>query len=123
MTKPCPLPLPHLFPSPSIHILTHFPPNNQTTLLSKSSAFPIKLPTKSYYLGADASSGLRWIGNVAHGLIGMGRWTLGAPLWQVWPFAGAGEEAAAAAEDDKDETATRSHEGHMVRVVGGLICM
>lgn len=31
--------------------------------------------------------------------------------------------AAAAAEDVEDETATLSHEGHIVRVVGGFACM
>lgn len=31
---------------------------------------------------------------------------------------------AGAAEDDEDEdTATLSHEGHIVRVVGGFMCM
>lgn len=55
--------------------------------------------------------------------MGIGRWILGGPFWQVGPFARVGEEAGAAAEDDEDETATRSHDGHMVRVVGGFICM
>lgn len=30
---------------------------------------------------------------------------------------------AAAEDDDDDDTATRSQEGHIVRVVGGFICM
>ena len=41
--------------------------------------------------------------------------------WRVMPVAGVVVEAAA--EDDGGRTATRSHEGHMVRVVGGFRCM
>lgn len=41
----------------------------------------------------------------AQGLIGMGRW-----WWER-------------ASDDGGETPTRSHDGHMVSVVGGVICM
>lgn len=36
---------------------------------------------------------------------------------------GAVEAAVAATDENDDETATRSHEGHMVRVVGGFMCM
>jgi len=36
---------------------------------------------------------------------------------------GGGTEGKEADEDDADETATRSHEGHIVRVVGGFMCM
>ena len=42
---------------------------------------------------------------VAQGLIGMGRW------WER------------ASDEEGGGTATRSHDGHMVRVVGGVICM
>lgn len=31
--------------------------------------------------------------------------------------------AVADEEEDVDETATRSHEGHIVRVVGGFMCI
>jgi hypothetical protein len=58
---------------------------------------------------------------VAHGLMGTGRWMVGCPGWPVGPVAGAVEEAAA--EEDEDETPTHWHEGHIVRVVGGFICM
>lgn len=41
-----------------------------------------------------------------------------------WRFGAVGVGTdEAALEDDEDETATRSHEGHMVSVVGGLMCM
>lgn len=54
---------------------------------------------------------------VAHGLKGSGRW------W--WGRTSAGGDGAARAGDDDEDggTPTRSHEGHMVRVVGGVICM
>lgn len=32
-------------------------------------------------------------------------------------------EAEEAEDEEEEETATRSQEGHMVRVVGGAICM
>lgn len=54
----------------------------------------------------------------AQGLTGVGRWTLGPD-----GLAEAEGGAAAADEEDADDTATRSHEGHIVRVVGGFICM
>lgn len=51
----------------------------------------------------------------AHGLMGMGRvWT--EPIW--------GWGRGSTVEDEElGGTATRSHEGHMVSVVGGVICM
>lgn len=52
---------------------------------------------------------------VTHGLMGTGRWWVG-PIWRDrWSMGGDGAEDGG--------TATRSHEGHMVRVVGGVICM
>jgi hypothetical protein len=61
-----------------------------------------------------------WLDIAAQGLRGTGRWTLEPGGLQS---AGAGAEGAAADEEDADDTATRSHEGHIVRVVGGFICM
>jgi hypothetical protein len=43
--------------------------------------------------------------------------------WRVEAVGARAEDAAAAEDDEADETATRSHEGHMVRVVGGFMCM
>ena len=44
--------------------------------------------------------------------------------WRAMPMAAAeGAVVEAAAEDGGGRTATRSHEGHMVRVVGGFMCM
>jgi hypothetical protein len=48
---------------------------------------------------------------------------VGCPGWPVGPVAGAVEEAAAVDDEDEDETPTHWHEGHIVRVVGGFICM
>lgn len=49
----------------------------------------------------------------AHGLMGIGRWWVG-PIW--W-------DLASTVDVEEGGTPTRSHEGHMVRVVGGVICM
>lgn len=51
--------------------------------------------------------------------MGTGCWALGNTWGRVGPIGEAVEEVTA----DEDETATRSHEGHMVRVVGGYMCM
>ena len=67
------------------------------------------------------SNGRCWIGIAAQGLTGTGRWMLGPIRLRL---AGAGADGMVAdEEEDADETATRSHEGHIVRVVGGFMCM
>jgi len=42
--------------------------------------------------------------------------------WGVEAIGARAEDTTAAEDDDADET-TRLHEGHMVRVVGGFMCM
>ena len=49
-------------------------------------------------------------------MFGPNRLELLAPAAAKWAV-------VAEEEDVADETATRSHEGHIVRVVGGFICM
>jgi len=64
----------------------------------------------------------RWIDIAAQGLTGTGRWMVGPN--GLWLAGGGGTEGRVAdEEEDADETATRSQEGHIVRVVGGLVCM
>ena len=65
--------------------------------------------------------GRRWIDIAAQGLTGTGRRMVGPN--GLWLAGGGGTEGKEADEDDADETATRSHEGHIVRVVGGFMCM
>lgn len=62
-----------------------------------------------------ATAGPRVVG-VAHGLMGTRRPSRPICWGRAWVLSPA---------DDEEETgtATRSHEGHMVRVVGGVICM
>jgi hypothetical protein len=55
--------------------------------------------------------------------MGTGRWMLGPIGWRIEPVGATAEEVAAEDEEEEDETATRSHEGHMVSVVGGFMCM
>lgn len=66
----------------------------------------------NYGLEAGALKG-RWVtgnGNAAQELAGTGLWCFEL-----------GAEEAAKDEDEEEATATRSQEGHMVRVVGGLM--
>lgn len=44
---------------------------------------------------------------------------MGTERWELGPVVAAAEDA----EDDEEETATRSQDGHIVRVVGGVMCM
>ena len=76
----------------------------------------------SYDLDAGALKGRWLIGIAAQGLTGTGRWWLGL-IWRRFGTVEVGVEEAAVAEDDDEETATRSQEEHMVRVVGGFMCM
>ena len=54
-------------------------------------------------------------------MTGIGRWMVGPTGLRL--AGGRAEGMVADEEEDADETATRSHEGHIVRVVGGFICM
>lgn len=54
--------------------------------------------------------------------MGTGLWTRGATRWRLGPTGAATVEEEGGVEEE-EETATRSHEGHMVSVVGGFICM
>lgn len=58
------------------------------------------------------ASKVRWGMEAVHGFMGMGRWWVGPIWWWDW-----------ASDEEEGGTATRSHEGHIVRVVGGVICM
>lgn len=71
-----------------------------------------------------ASSGLWRIAAPAHGPgIGMDRCWCGPNAKCVVAACGAEVGDGEGAEDEEEVTATRSHDGHMVRVVGGFICM
>lgn len=75
------------------------------------------LQTNYHELEAGASKVRWWIGIAAQGLMGTGRCG-----WGVEAIGARAEDTTAAEDDDADET-TRLHEGHMVRVVGGFMCM
>lgn len=105
----------HERPHQIIYILTTISWNYDFFQLKLQIPFP-----PNYDLGRRASNGPCATAAVdPHGLMGIERWWVGPTIWIGRASTGVDADADAA----DGGTATRSHDGHMVRVVGGVICM